>query len=415
MFISHTVKRGVSFRILYNLKIMPLERGSIDCSESISGLRNRGGNDLRTNSYAKTMTAGLLKGVNSLYLVKIAAGEYYNIFRKRHLYRDVQISDHQEEEIQDLWEKHYGKRISTRWHRLYQSYSGRYNKRYFPEMLFTTKLERKLNNREIGRMISDKSFLTMYYRDIEGVRMPDTYLINNSGIFYTGDRKIITRGRAGEILENKGEVVIKPTLDSSSGDSVALFDFQYGVDQRSERTLDEALASYNEDYIVQEKIVPSSSLRSLYPGSINTLRVITYLVKDEVFHAPITLSMGRNGNHVDNIQAGGISVAVSDDGMLGNAGLTYFREVHEFHPDTGTLFEGHKLPRIEGLIRVAKAMHEKTPHVRIVSWDFTLDDNDEIVLLEFNIFGQSVWFPQMVSGKAVFGEHTEQMIKAARD
>lgn len=352
--------------------------------------------------------------MNSMYLVKILAGEYYNIFRKRHLYRDVQISDHQEAEIQDLWERHYGKRISTRWHRLYQSYSGHFNKRYFPEMLFTTRLERKLNNREVGRMISDKSFLVMYYRDIEGVRMPDTYLINNSGIFYTGNRKIITREKVFSILEDKGEAVIKPTLDSSSGDSVALFNFRGGVDQRSGRSLDEVLASYGEDYIVQEKIVPSSSLKELYAGSINTLRVITYLVEDEVFHAPITLSMGRNGNHVDNIQAGGISVAVSDEGMLGREGLTYFREVHESHPDTGTLFAGHKLPKIDALIRVAKEMHEKTPHMRIISWDFTLDENDEIVLLEFNIFGQSVWFPQMVSGKAVFGEHTEQMIKAMR-
>lgn len=356
-----------------------------------------------------------MKTMNSMYLVKILAGEYYNIFRKRHLYREVNISGSQEAEIQALWEKYYGKRISTRWHRLYQSYSGHYNKRYFPEMLFTTQLERKLNNREVGRMISDKSFLSMYYRDIENVRMPDTYLINNSGIFYTSDRKIITREKAAAILEDKGAVVIKPTLDSSSGDSVALFNFKDGVDQSNGRTLDEVFDSYHMDFIVQEKIIPSPTLKALYPGSINTLRVITYLVGDEVFHAPITLSMGRNGNHVDNIQAGGISVAVSDDGTLGSEGLTFFREVHTSHPDTGTLFADQKLPNIDMLIKVAKEMHEKTPHMGIVSWDFTLDENDDIVLLEFNIFGQSVWFPQMVSGRAIFGEHTEQMIKLMRN
>ncbi|WP_411844407.1 sugar-transfer associated ATP-grasp domain-containing protein [Salinicoccus sp. HZC-1] len=366
------------------------------------------------NSYVKSTTDGLLKATNSFYLVKIIAGEYFNILRKRNLYRDVQISTQQENEIQKLWKKHYGKKISTRWHRLYQSYSGHYNKKYFPEILFTTRLERKLNNREKGRMISDKSFLPMYYQDIEGVRMPDTYIINNSGIFYTGDRKIITREKAVSILENKGDVVIKPTLDSSSGDSVALFDFRNGVNQRNQRPLDEVLESYQEDYIVQEKIIPSSKLKELYPDSINTLRVITYLIEDEVFHAPITLSMGRNGSHVDNIQAGGVSVAVSDEGVLGSEGITYFREVHKSHPDTGTVFENHKLPKIDSLIRVAKEMHEKTPHMRIVSWDFTLDAEDEIVLLEINISGQSVWFPQMVSGKAIFGEHTETMIKTIR-
>ncbi|WP_017548161.1 sugar-transfer associated ATP-grasp domain-containing protein [Salinicoccus carnicancri] len=369
---------------------------------------------MRSDSYRKTVTAGVLKAVNSVYLVKILAGEYYNIFRKRHLYRNVRISESEEAEIQDMWAKHYGRRISTRWHRLYQSYSGRFNVKYFPEMLFTTKLERKLNNREIGRMISDKSFLAMYYRDIEGVRLPDTYLINNSGVFYTSDRKIISKEKAHAALENIGAAVFKPTLDSSSGDSVALYDLRHGADRRTGRTLAEVLDSYGGDFIVQEKIIPSGSLKALYDGSVNTLRVITYLVGDRVFHAPITLSMGRGGSHVDNIQAGGISVAVSDDGELGSEGLTFFGEAHRFHPDTGTLFANHTLPNIGKLIRVACEMHEKTPHMRMVSWDFTLDENDDIVLLEFNIFGQSVWFPQMVSGRAVFGEHTEQMIRMMR-
>ena len=152
-------------------------------------------------------------------------------------------------------------------------------------------------------------------------------------------------------------------------------------------------------------------MEKLYPHSINTLRVITYIVGDRVEHAPITLSMGRSGNHVDNIQAGGVSVAVTDQGFLNSEGFTHYKEVYNSHPDTGTVFENYKLPEIKKLINTAKSMHEKTPHMRMISWDFTLDEKDRIVLLEFNLSGQSVWFPQMVSGKAVFGKNTEKMIQ----
>lgn len=369
---------------------------------------------MKVKYLSKTLPDLLLRTVHSFYLVKIFAGEYLSIFNKRRLFNDIELTAAEEKAIQHVWKKNYNKKISTRWHRLYQSYNGKFNKFYFPEVLFTLKLEKKLNNREIARVLSDKSMLPIYYKNIDDVRMPDTYLINNSGIFYTGEQKIITEDTVSALIGDIGQVIIKPTMDSSSGDSVILCDFKNGIDTRSGKSADELLRSYKENFIIQEKIKPCRELEELYPYSINTLRVITYIIGDSVEHAPLTLSMGREGNHVDNIQAGGISIAVSDSGMLNSEGFTHYKEVHQYHPDTGTVFKNHSLPAIEKLIATAKEMHEKTPHMRMVSWDFTLDENREIVLLEFNLSGQSVWFPQMVSGKAIFGENTEKMIRLMR-
>src|SRR5699024_6135545 len=74
-----------------------------------------------------------------------------------------------------------------------------------------------------------------------------------------------------------------------------------------------------------------------------------------------------------------------------------------------------RLSKVPEVIRAAKEMHEKTPHMRIISWDFTIDSNEEIVLLEINIFGQSVWFPQLVSGKLIFGDNTEKMMRLSKE
>lgn len=361
--------------------------------------------------YVRGISKFLFKAASSFYLIKIFLGEYFYIFWKRRLYKNVHLTDKQRKEVQLYWQKYYGRKISTRWHRLYQSYNGQFNKKYFPEVLYTTQLERKLNNREIGRVVSDKSFLPMYYRDVKNVRLPATYIINNSGIFYTSERKIISTEKAAALMENIGELIIKPTIDSSSGELVKLCDFRAGVDVKSGGTVLEIISLFKADFIVQEKIVPSEILKKLYPHSINTFRMITYLVKDRVVHAPVTLSMGRNGNHVDNIQAGGISIAVSDDGMLNKEGYTHYQETYLSHPDTGVTFADYKIPKVKEIIQAAKELHEKTPHARILSWDLTIDKNEDIILLEFNFSGQSVWFPQMVSGKAVFGDHTEEMLK----
>src|SRR5699024_11427845 len=98
-------------------------------------------------------------------------------------------------------------------------------------------------------------------------------------------------------------------------------------------------------------------------------------------------------------------------GDVNNNGITKYIEEYKNHPDTCTVFKNYILHEIEKLINTAKSMHEKTPHMRMISWDFTLDEQNRIVLLEFNLSGQSVWFPQMVSGKALFGKNTEKMIQ----
>ena len=80
----------------------------------------------------KAIIKGGMKFILSLYLVKIFLGEYFNIFRKKPLYKDIELDARQEKEVENFWKRHYGRKISTRWHRLYQSYNGAYNKKYFP-------------------------------------------------------------------------------------------------------------------------------------------------------------------------------------------------------------------------------------------------------------------------------------------
>ena len=42
------------------------------------------------------------------------------------------------------------------------------------------------------------------------------------------------------------------------------------------------------------------------------------------------------------------------------------------------------------------------------------DEDGNVVIIEVNTTGQSVWFPQMVTGKGIFGEHTSEMLKLIR-
>lgn len=89
----------------------------------------------------------------------VSYGEIKNIVKKKGLWSRIELSEEQEKEIQDFFKCHYGKCFSTKWHRLYQSYTGTYCYDYFPEILFSSKLEPITNPYREAAFFGDKNLL----------------------------------------------------------------------------------------------------------------------------------------------------------------------------------------------------------------------------------------------------------------
>lgn len=164
-------------------------------------------------------------------------------------------------------------------------------------------------------------------------------------------------------------------------------------------------------YIVQECIAQNEQPAVLYAGAVNTFRVITYLWNGEVFHVPLALRIGQGGSYLDNAHAGGMFIGVNDLGELNDEGFTEFGKRYKEHPDTHAVFKGYKLSFVPELIKTAKKLHLNAPQLGIISWDLTVDQNGEFVLIEANTRGQSVWFPQMANGTGAFGRNTEEILR----
>lgn len=93
----------------------------------------------------------------------VTYGEMKNIKAKSNLWSQVRLSSLQEKEIEDYFKLHYGKSISTKWHRLYQSYTGVYQRDYFPEILFSSKLEPITNPYREASFLGDKNLLNVIW------------------------------------------------------------------------------------------------------------------------------------------------------------------------------------------------------------------------------------------------------------
>ena len=347
----------------------------------------------------------------NIHIIKTWFVEWHSILAKSKQYKNIVWTDIQQREFDVFWIQNYGRKISNRWHKMYQSSSGVFNVKYFPEILYTTKLEPKLNPLRWARLLSDKSLIELLYGGDEKVKFPKTVFLNCSGLYYDQNRRIIDETIANQLLYDSNEIVIKPILGESTGRGVRVLRLEKGLDVESSENVESIIKEYNTNYIVQERLKPNKVYASLYADSINTIRVMTYLINYKLHHAFISFRVGTNGNKVDNYHAGGITIGVGEDGRLNKLGYGMENKKYEKHPNTKVKFDGYELPYIDEITKAAYRLHGRTPHIGVISWDFAINDKNEVVLIEVNLLGQSIWVPQLIIGSSSFGENTKEVLQ----
>ena len=353
------------------------------------------------------MISNLEKHPEKLDGIKTHIAENVAIYKKRSLYSKVNWTKEQQQEFDDFWLSVYGKKIPNKWNRLYESFNGKYCADYIPEKIYTTEIEPALNDSVYARVLEDKSLIETVCSGC-GAVFPETVCVSSAGRFYDKNRSPITEENAVRLIETADDVVLKPTVGGSSGKGILFFDCFSSL---SEEEKQNAIKSMGSEFIVQKRIKMSPAFSDLNSSSVNTVRITTYIVAGKVCHVPIAIRIGREGKSVDNVHAGGLSVGVKDDGSLlekafelnyGDKNVTYFE-----HPDSGITFNGYSIPQIPRIIESAQKIHGKFPHTGIISWDFTVNENEDIVLIEANIKGQGLWLSQILHGKGLFGENTK--------
>lgn len=136
-----------------------------------------------------------------------------------------------------------------------------------------------------------------------------------------------------------------------------------------------------ETYIIQERLKNHPIIDSVYPRSLNTIKLITFLNEDgSVDFFDAVLRFGANGSFVDNASQGGIFVGISEDGYLQpigyhEPGIKKKLVIKGVHPDTGIAFGGIKLPYWEELLNTSKEYHKFFYGIPSIGWDIAITPN----------------------------------------
>lgn len=124
------------------------------------------------------------------------------------------------------------------------------------------------------------------------------------------------------------------------------------------------------DYVVQAGLIQHEAMDELYPGSINTFRIITRCREGHVNILFSLLRLGQHGNHVDNASVGGMYTRIdTENGVLYDYAISGPGSRIYKHPDTGFVFANYKIPFWDEIIKFAEHLALCFKEIEYIGWD----------------------------------------------
>jgi hypothetical protein len=137
--------------------------------------------------------------------------------------------------------------------------------------------------------------------------------------------------------------------------------------------------------IVDEFIVQHPEMSALYPDSVNTVRMITFLDKDgpepggTVHLLAAVLRIG-NGDVIDNFASGGMFTMLDESGVALYPGVDTKSNVYREHPATGAPIVGFQVPMYDQVRALTEQLARRTPEAPYVGWDLALTPSGPVVI-----------------------------------
>ena len=127
---------------------------------------------------------------------------------------------------------------------------------------------------------------------------------------------------------------------------------------------------------LEEVIVQHPAVSAIYPGAINTVRMVTIRGKSGKVYLVTAMFRIGNGKYVDNFNSGGMVAPMDPEtGTVIDRALDKQKNLYENHPATGTPIKGFVFPDWDRAKELVETAAQVVPELGYVGWDvcFTPD------------------------------------------
>lgn len=298
----------------------------------------------------------------------------------------------------------------------YAGINKNYSPNYVPENIYYGEIEPRLNNRAFATAYADKNFYERYFSDHSSL-FPDTILRGINGNIFDKNFNPLNPDRIAEILKDeKGSFIIKPAIETGGGANVLLAELRgpriiVGEKDLSITEFQDLLSrKYQVNFVFQRRIKQNNYFADFNESSLNTIRLYTYRREktEEIVPLHAVLRFGKPKSIVDNQASGGLSIGINSSGELNDFAIDKYGSKYNNFDFLNTK-AGKQVPCFEPMIQLAKKLGPKYQFQRLLGFDFCVDENNTIRLLEINCKNIEVNFLQLNNGP-LFGEYTDEII-----
>ena len=188
-----------------------------------------------------------------------------------------------------------------------------------------------------------------------------------------------------KFVEKHDKYLIKP-LNGAMGSGVRL------IQGKSMEEMKQLLESkYPSGFLAEELIQQNGKMAVLHPSSVNTIRIATFRIGDEVQIIQPFVRMGRGEDIVDNAAQGGIFATIDIETGIITETSDELGNKYVVHPETGVPIVGYAIPEWEEALALAKELSGVMPECRFVGWDLAYTDGGWVVV-EGNSKAQFICF-----------------------
>ena len=121
---------------------------------------------------------------------------------------------------------------------------------------------------------------------------------------------------------------------------------------------------------LEQVIVQHPAVAAIYPGSINTVRMVTIRGKSGKVYLVTAMFRIGNGKFVDNFNSGGMVAPMDPEtGTVIDRALDKQKNLYENHPATGTPIKGFVFPDWDKARALVEQAAQVVPEVGYVGWD----------------------------------------------
>lgn len=278
---------------------------------------------------------------------------------------------------------------------IYVDYDKCDKKMFVSDLYYQTKLLPRLNNinyDKYGILFKNSYFTDKNYQEkmASMFKFPDCIIRCIDGDYYDKNFNYITKKKALDLLNNYDKLVFKKSLGDGHGRGVSL---------KLKDEFKDEINNFGDNFVVQKIVKQHKFLSYFNETSVNIIRITSVLIRGEVYILSGILRIGAPGSFCDHLGFKEESPRII--GLDENGKLKPFC----VDPDKVIVYQdvfGKKIigavPFYNKIKKMVCKQHMQFIHHKIIGWDITIDNNDEIICIEYNSNIPGIIQSQMVCG-----------------